>query len=779
MLFGSDKFTPYTGELTLAYIAKKEGQVDSSELKKFQRRREVQCAVNLAKWLQPVVEVEEQELLREAKRKLLLEEAKSEEAKPPPPPQPQKPPQQSPQQSPQPQDGGSSVGEQDGVKVVEGADTQGEKRDGEGDRETLLGEQEKQEGCFLCPSQAQEEFVLVGSQPTGVPGVPTSALVRVPLPVSIRVPRSERKLLCEDGSEHLYYLIETRYAKEGDAKEGGDGSGASFSEAGDTSGDVAGNDAVTVVMWRRFSEFATLHADVRAAVLAADPAAKLWQAFDMDTTFALPHKPLLGNAMASFMSRAGGEDFGENRKQSLEVMMQGLVQIMRGSDKVGAPASPILHTFLNQEDDADGDEALNSNGAGAAAAQVGFRRTSGRRSSAGQSAFYALALKREAALRTVEAAARKEAADLVEASFGDTMLETIGYIYTNSGEQYLGYEEGFLGMAGVAAGADSYAHSISTKASAFGSAISTMRAASKLHSEAQAKTKAEGGAKEGEPAVAVDPQAMMTGKDAEETQELALETMWAVSRIDIESTLKGVCAMATDDHSVSVGSRNARAKAMVKMGQVLRFPPRTLALFAFSHMRSCFCSCVVLPRCSSVHSAIHSLKHLLSHTTPPPLLYQIFKQVAAEFKAKAKAKEETENAEDGEGEEEKDGKADDDGTWGQPGEGIVPGVPVQIQGLEKGAQYNGSVGMVEAQDDERWVVLLPPAGGIMAGMAGGEVKRLKIKPANLRVMLQMPDGPGGMPGMPGKRKKGGKLSAREKLEAAMLGMAQKKNEMGE
>jgi curved DNA-binding protein CbpA len=57
ILFGSDKFMPYTGELSLAYVAKNEGNVESGALNFFQRRREVQCAVQLAKWLAPVVEV--------------------------------------------------------------------------------------------------------------------------------------------------------------------------------------------------------------------------------------------------------------------------------------------------------------------------------------------------------------------------------------------------------------------------------------------------------------------------------------------------------------------------------------------------------------------------------------------------------------------------------------------------------------------------------------------------------------------------------------------------
>jgi curved DNA-binding protein CbpA len=544
MLFGSDKFTPYTGELSLAYIAKKEGNVDSGELKKFQRRREVQCAVHLAKLLQPVAEVEQWAEDKAKRKKEMQEEPKKQ------PSQPAQPPVQG--------DAGAGATE---LAKEEGAGTQAKERQKEGDTSSLLP-QDGQGG-------KEGGFVLVGSQPMGVStssGATTSApsltaatppLPLLLLPVSIHVPRSERKMLCDDGTEHLYYLVETRYSKDG-SDAGRTAGDATLAEPSSTEADSeapstvsadaeAATDDDTMVdvvsMWRRFSEFNSLHNDVRAAVNAVDPA--LWGAFDMNSTLALPPKPLLGNAVAAFWR----SDFDTSRQQGLENMLQGLVQVMKGTEKVRAAVSPVLDAFTNPEDE-DAEEALD-------VGMAAERRVSGRRSSTAQSAFYALALKREQALSAIEVAARKEAEDLVEASFGDTMLETIGFIYVNSGDQHLGYAEGFLGVAGVAAGAEAYSHSISTKASAFGSAVSTLRAVSRLHSEAQAKAQAEAQSSDGgggAPPVGVDPQAMMTGKDAEESQELVLETMWAVSRIDIESTLKAVCTKVGFSHISLVAS---------------------------------------------------------------------------------------------------------------------------------------------------------------------------------------------------------------------------------
>jgi hypothetical protein len=133
-------------------------------------------------------------------------------------------------------------------------------------------------------------------------------------------------------------------------------------------------------------------------------------------------------------------------------------------------------------------------------------------------------------------AALKEAEDLIEASFGDTILEMIGYIYVNSGEQHLGYCEGFLGVAGVAAGVDACAHSITTKANAFGSVA---RRASQLYSggAAQAHVEAESGNGSARGSDPVDPQAVMPGN----TGSPEVEMTWAVNRMDIESALKAVC----------------------------------------------------------------------------------------------------------------------------------------------------------------------------------------------------------------------------------------------
>ena len=93
---------------------------------------------------------------------------------------------------------------------------------------------------------------------------------------------------------------------------------------------------------------------------------------------------------------------------------------------------------------------------------------------------YAQNIKRDMVLEAVTEEARVAAKELVECSFGDTLLESIGFVYQNKvaldnsiilctlvdtfnftplqGEQYLGFEEGFLGLAGAAAAAEGKSH---------------------------------------------------------------------------------------------------------------------------------------------------------------------------------------------------------------------------------------------------------------------------------------------------------------------------------
>ena len=55
MIFGSEEFVPLVGALKLATMAGAESEMSSEESNFRQRRREVQCAVNLRDLLEPFV----------------------------------------------------------------------------------------------------------------------------------------------------------------------------------------------------------------------------------------------------------------------------------------------------------------------------------------------------------------------------------------------------------------------------------------------------------------------------------------------------------------------------------------------------------------------------------------------------------------------------------------------------------------------------------------------------------------------------------------------------
>ena len=51
---------------------------------------------------------------------------------------------------------------------------------------------------------------------------------------------------------------------------------------------------------------------------------------------------------------------------------------------------------------------------------------------------------------------------------------------------------------------------------------------------------------------------------------LMLESMWRVSMLDIESTLRHACNKVLSDQSVDKDARKARAKGLVLMGRVFQ-----------------------------------------------------------------------------------------------------------------------------------------------------------------------------------------------------------------
>uniref|UniRef100_A0A7S1IRL5 J domain-containing protein n=2 Tax=Eutreptiella gymnastica TaxID=73025 RepID=A0A7S1IRL5_9EUGL len=161
------------------------------------------------------------------------------------------------------------------------------------------------------------------------------------------------------------------------------------------------------------------------------------------------------------------------------------------------------------------------------------------------------------------------AQELAEVSFGEDMLHTIGYIYANQAEQALGH----FGAKWEARG-----HALKTKFAVAGSAwkmYRKYRATTKANkSEEAAASKAAGAeGEEGEQDEEAKAKEQQEKQEKQRTQELEmlplfLETMWSVTLIDIENTVKAVCDKVLSDMSEGPEVRKLRADALLELGSI-------------------------------------------------------------------------------------------------------------------------------------------------------------------------------------------------------------------
>jgi len=221
---------------------------------------------------------------------------------------------------------------------------------------------------------------------------------------------------------------------------------------------------------------------------------------------------------------------------------------------------------------------------------------------------------------------KKEAKELCEQSFGATMVEAIGWTYENRAKQFLG-KEGFLGLEGRFAKWHSNVRATSNTFKLAHSGVRTLAAASKLRGQFQERVKSpqrarqegktEGEANEaqegagadrsevpppppqqrqqqqqqqGQPAAAgghetqqqQQPQQQQSEEDVpfqptpeelkqmEETLPMFVETMWGLSVMDIESTVRQAAKKVLKDMAVDESVRRRRAEGLIEMGRVFR-----------------------------------------------------------------------------------------------------------------------------------------------------------------------------------------------------------------
>lgn len=156
-----------------------------------------------------------------------------------------------------------------------------------------------------------------------------------------------------------------------------------------------------------------------------------------------------------------------------------------------------------------------------------------------------------------------EAADLVRSPFGGRLLRAIGAVYETAAEQWFTSLGGHFTVSSQWQSWKDSAQSAKGRFAAMASVARTAMAVKKMHDEASQHMNEECQEKKDEGA----KQAMAS---LEESLPVFLETIWHVSAVDIENTLRKVCDKVLKDISVPWQIRYRRAMALLRLGRVFR-----------------------------------------------------------------------------------------------------------------------------------------------------------------------------------------------------------------
>mmetsp|Transcript_23832 Transcript_23832/g.33318 ORF Transcript_23832/g.33318 Transcript_23832/m.33318 type:complete len:705 (-) Transcript_23832:131-2245(-) len=164
----------------------------------------------------------------------------------------------------------------------------------------------------------------------------------------------------------------------------------------------------------------------------------------------------------------------------------------------------------------------------------------------------------------------KEAKKIVEGSFGDTFCVAIGFALLVESDEYLGFQQSFMGVEGHAARARKNANNFSTNMKIVGAGINAARQGRKAYKEVEEvqqtlKKSKSAGEKVGSETLDAKQAAAMSAK-LEESLPAILELAWAINVRDISKTLKRVCGKLFSDATVSIEIRQKRANAVRILG---------------------------------------------------------------------------------------------------------------------------------------------------------------------------------------------------------------------
>ncbi|KAJ3351273.1 3-dehydroquinate dehydratase (3-dehydroquinase), partial [Entophlyctis luteolus] len=164
-----------------------------------------------------------------------------------------------------------------------------------------------------------------------------------------------------------------------------------------------------------------------------------------------------------------------------------------------------------------------------------------------------------------------DAKELTSTNFGGVLIGVLGYVYQEQATDYLGFKTSVTAGLGLDRVRRS-THILSNQVKVMSSVVKSYSVATKAQKEMEAAEKQRKATGESvEDSDATNAAAAAIGmKQIEENLGTIVETMWNITVLDVEATLRKVCFKVLKDSSVTRDERVARAQGMLMMGEVFQ-----------------------------------------------------------------------------------------------------------------------------------------------------------------------------------------------------------------